>query len=81
MISFDAGPLQLLEYSVVMHRINNSLESNTTWLLNLLLKWLICGNDYLTFYKNVEYKVNRNDMEIHKEVLVLLTCLFTLFAQ
>ena len=48
------APPQILKYSIIMHQIIHS--SDTSWLLNLLLKWLpICGNDYLAFYK--EYVV------------------------
>ena len=47
-------------HQILMHQIIYSFETDTTdyqnWLLNLpkllLLKWLIYGNHYLTFYNN-----------------------------
>lgn len=47
---------QILEYLIILHQVIHSFESDISWLLNLLLKfllfkWLICGNDYLAFYK------------------------------
>ena len=45
---------QILEYWMIMYQIiGDSFEIDTTWSLNileiLLLKWLIYGNDYLTY--------------------------------
>ena len=46
------------EYSINMHRIIHSCETDKSWLLNLLklllLKGWICENGYLTFYNNME---------------------------
>ena len=58
---------QMLDYSMTMHLIINSFESDTSLLLNLLfklllLKWLICGNEYLMFHKNMEHKGNHGDI-------------------
>ena len=57
----------ILDHSMVMDQMINCFESDTSWLLNLLsklllLKWLVCGNDYLTFYKTIEHKGNHGDM-------------------
>ena len=48
------APPKILNYSIIMHQVINAFESYTSWLLNLFLKWFICGNGYLTFYSNVE---------------------------
>ena len=58
---------QILECWMIMHQIiGDSFEIDTTWILNLLelllLKWLIYGNDYLTFYNSMEQKGNLGDM-------------------
>ena len=58
---------QTLDYSMIMHQIMHCFESGLPWLLNLLfklllLKWLIRGNDYLTFYENTQHKGNHYDM-------------------
>ena len=58
---------QILDYSMIMHQIMHCFESALPWLLNLLfklllLKWLIRGNDYLTFYENTQHKGNHYDM-------------------
>ena len=80
----------ILEYLIIMHQIIHSFEIDTSWLLDLLrllvlLKQLIYRNDDLTFYNNIDQKGNPGDMyasiKIQKEVLFLLTWLFTLFAQ
>ena len=50
---------QLLEYSITMHQTVHCFKIYMSWLLNLLFfKWLIYGNDYLTFYNNMEKKEN-----------------------
>ena len=59
--------LQILDHSMVIDQIIHCFQSDTYWLLNLLsklllLKWFVCGNDYLTFYKNIEHKGNHGDM-------------------
>ena len=50
-----------------MHEIIHSLESSTSCLLNLLLKSLLlklltCGDDYLTFNKQMEHNENHDNM-------------------
>ena len=54
--------LQILDYSMTMDQAIHCFEKDLSWLLNLLLKllllkWLICGNDYIMFYKNMEQKI------------------------
>ena len=54
--------LQILDYSMTMDQAIHCFEKDLSWLLDLLLKllllkWLICGNDYITFYKNMEQKI------------------------
>ena len=57
---------QIIEYTTIMLHIIHSFENDTSLLLNLLrvllLKWLICANDYLTFYNNMERKENLGDI-------------------
>ena len=57
---------QIIEYSTIVHQLIHSFENDTSWLLCLLnvllLKWLICANDYLTFYNNMERNENLGDI-------------------
>lgn len=45
----------LLEFSMISQQIIHSFEVDTFW-LSKLMKWMINGNDYLTFCNNVAQK-------------------------